>query len=223
MLDTKLREQLLSLGENVTALVEDARARLGLLETHLDVAIRPVIPFSRMVGEAVTVRLAEHDADDADLSLLAKALEYPGAGAAAILVVEVPESLHAFGVFGEQAGVIARKNGYVGALIEGPVRDTAWIRDARFPTFSRTIGPGFMYGKFSAVSLNEPVTVGGRTIRIGDVIVGDHDGLCVTHPAEVPGIIEKAHEIRAWEERWIRAIESGKSYAQSMEIAGPVP
>ncbi len=51
MLTAEKRDALLGLS---TALVVDARSRLGLPECVLDPAIRPVAPMSRMVGTAVT-------------------------------------------------------------------------------------------------------------------------------------------------------------------------
>jgi regulator of RNase E activity RraA len=54
MIDADLLNTLSSLS---TPLLVDARLRLGLPEGDLDPGIRPVVPFSRMVGTAVTVRL----------------------------------------------------------------------------------------------------------------------------------------------------------------------
>jgi regulator of RNase E activity RraA len=54
MLTEEKREQLLKLS---TPLAVDAMDRLGLQERVLDPAIGPVVPFTRMVGAAVTVLL----------------------------------------------------------------------------------------------------------------------------------------------------------------------
>ena len=76
MLTMEKREALLKLS---TPLVVDAMDRLSLPERVLDPAIRPVVPFSRMVGTAVTVLLkAQPDPAKANLEIYAQAFELDG-------------------------------------------------------------------------------------------------------------------------------------------------
>ena len=150
MLDVNLRESLLSLS---TALLVDARDRLGLPESHLDPGIRPAIPFCKMVGTAVTVRLdLAPDPETADLTPLNQAYESQS-GAGAIIVIQVPTALHGQAIFGEGSATFAGRHGFVGALVEGGLRDTEDLRDMNFPAFSRTITPGYIIGKASATTL----------------------------------------------------------------------
>ena len=220
MLDANLRESLLSLS---TALLVDARDRLGLPESHLDPGIRPAIPFCKMVGTAVTVRLdLAQDPESADLTPLNQAYESQS-GAGAIIVIQVPTALHAQAIFGEGSATFAGRQGFVGALVEGGLRDTKELRDMNFPAFSRTIAPGYIIGKASAVAVGEPVTVGGRTIRSGDVIVGDNDGVIVIEPDELDEVVARAVAICEWETRFHAMLADGVSYADVLEQVGPTP
>ena len=142
MIDAQLQQRLSSL---TTPLLADARYRLGLPETHLDGSIRPSVPFTRMAGVAVTVRLERaKDEASADLGAMIRAFEAQTMGSFSIMVIKVPEELHNQGIFGEGAATLGHKHGFVGALIDGAVRDTQELKEIEFPAFSRTISPGYV-------------------------------------------------------------------------------
>jgi len=220
MLASRLQQKLSSL---TVAFVADAKVRLGLPDSHLDPGIRPAVPGSRMLGPAVTVRLeVAQSAEAADLSLLTKAYSArPEAGC--IMVIQVPEELHDRAIFGDGAATLARANGYVGALVEGGVRDIRELGEMQFPLFSRTITPGYILGTASAVATHEPVLVGGRTIHSGDLIFGDTDGVIVLRPDEVDAAVERALQIKDWEDRFHAMLASGHSYEETTENLGPTP
>ena len=217
MLDPQVRKQLLSLS---TPLIADTRVRLGLPECHLDTAIRPVVPFSRMVGMAVTVLLEEAEKKDG-LQPMVRAFE--SATSNSIMVIQVPSALHGHGIFGEGSATLARRNGFVGAVVDGAVRDTPALRDMQFPAFSRTVSPGYIVGKCSVVAIGEPVTIGGRTIHAGDVIMGDNDGVVVLRPSELAEVVARARAIDKWEQQLHRALAEEKSVEEARKLAGPMP
>ena len=219
MLDAELRNQLLSLS---TPLIADARVRLGLPQSHLEFTIRPVVPFSRMVGSAVTVLLEESN-EAAGLQPMIQAYESASGTSPSIMVIQVPPALHGNGIFGEGAATLARQYGIVGALIDGAVRDTHELQQMQFPAFSRTIAPGYIVGKCSAVAVGEPVTIGGQTIHPGDVVMGDNDGVIILRPQELLEVVARAQAIKEWEERFHRSIAAGNSVEETSKLAGPMP
>ena len=221
MQDAGFRNTLLSCS---TPLFVDARVRLGLPESHLDPGIRPVVPFSRMAGTAVTVRLEVAPNEvSTDLTPLVHAYESQYESSGSIIVIQVPAELHGDGTFGEGAATIARRSGFVGALVEGAVRDTLELQEMRFPAFSRTIAPGYIFGKVSAVAVGEPVLVGGRTIHAGDVIVADNDGVVIVRPEELDEVVARALAIKGWEHRMLSLMADGKSTKEAEEHAGHMP
>ncbi len=221
MLESEVRDALLSLS---TPLLADARSSLGLPEGHLDNGIRPVVPFSRMLGSAVTVRLeVATQKDSADLTPLITAYESQSEASASIIVIQVPVELHDRGIFGEGAATMARKHGYVGALVEGAVRDTHDLMAMEFPVFSRHVTPGYIMGMASAVAVGVPVLVGGRTIHQGDVIVGDNDGVVVIRPDELNDVTARAQAVREWEDRFHGLLAAGTHYGDIEGIVGPMP
>lgn len=217
MLTPERRETLLQLS---TPLVADAMDRLGLPERVLDPAIRPVVPFTRMAGTAVTVRLiSQADPAKANLEIYTQAFKAGEEVCCPIMVVEVPRAYHHQGIFGEGAATLGRQHGFVGALIEGAVRDTHDLQRMEFPAFSRTTGPGYICGKVEALSRGEAVCIGGVTIAAGEVIFGDHDGVVVIAPDHLDAVIEKAKAIQHWEHEVHRLIAAGRAEDE----AGPMP
>lgn len=220
MLDPALRHRLESLSP---ALLADARVRLKLAESHLDPGIRPVAPFSSMIGTAVTVELeAVEDESSADLTPMLDAYQdqtQPGS----IMVIQIPAVLHGYGIFGEGAATLARRHGFAGALIEGAVRDTPDLRRMEFPAYSRTIAPGYIVGKSKVAAAGQAVQVGGRTIHQGDAIVADNDGVIVIRPAELEAVISRAEAIKDWEQRAHQALSDGCGYQEIVRRAGPMP
>jgi len=221
MLTLERREALLELS---TPLVADAMVRLNLPERVLAPAIRPVVPFSRMVGTAVTVLLrSQPDPAKADLSIYSQAFETGRDVYCPIVVVEVPEAHHHQGIFGEGAATMGRRNGFVGALVDGAVRDTHDLRRMDFAAFSRTIAPGYICGKVEAVSSGEPVCAGGVTVVTGQTVFGDNDGVVVICLEDLDAVIEKARAIQRWEHEVHGLIAQGCSSGDIEEQAGPMP
>jgi regulator of RNase E activity RraA len=59
-------------------------------------------------------------------------------------------------------------------------------------------------------AINVPVTVGGMTVRPGDIVVGDQDGLLSFAPEEAEDLIAKAVAHREKEEQTIAAMKEGR-------------
>ena len=219
MLDSKNRDLLESLP---TPFLIDAMSAEGLLQRQLDYGIRPVTAFSKMVGVAATVKLGlAADEASSDLMELENVYRTESESSSRIIVIEVPNELHAFGIVGDGAATMARRNGFVGALVEGAVRDTHALREMDFPAFSRTISPGFIMGKASIASVGEAVLVGGQTIHDGDVIAADNDGVVVIRGDELDRVVTRASTINEREERGKQLVAEGRSWKEVEEILGP--
>ena len=89
----------------------------------------------------------------------------------------------AYAAWGELLTTAARARGAVGAVIDGQSRDVALIRDMGFPVFCRSIGMLDAAGRAEMQAFDIPITCGGVTVRPGDLVFGDVDGVLVL-PAE---------------------------------------
>lgn len=117
------------------------------------------------------------------------------------------------GVWGELWASGAQRKGCVGAVVDGGIRDTAYIRRTNFPMFYKFTCPGDALGRFNIVDFECPVSVGGVQVKPGDYILGDEDGVVVI-PAELTmEVLVKAEELCEKENLIREAIGTGKALA----------
>ncbi len=153
-------------------------ATLGhiLTEGFMVPAIQCVIEGPRVCGPAFTVSVLP---DDGAVLSCARPLATPGA----ILVVDRQgDDRHA--CWGAVMTAAAQAAGIVGVVIDGFVTDVAAIRASGLPVWCRGRSPltTKLIGKGG--SIGETVQCGGATVRPGDLVLADENGVCVIDPAE---------------------------------------
>ena len=93
--------------------------------------------------------------------------------------------------WGELFSTASKGRGARGAVIDGLVRDSRKIVELGFPVHARGQRPTDSLGRVSIHDVDIPVGIGGVTVRTGDLIVADEDGITVVpraHVAEVTGL-----------------------------------
>jgi 4-hydroxy-4-methyl-2-oxoglutarate aldolase len=187
-----------------SATVYEAAGREGLIDADLI----QVVPGSRAAGPARTVRCAQGD----NLMVHAVMAEAePGE----VLVLTMPDPAPV-ALIGELLATQAQQRGAAALLVDASVRDVEDLVGIGLPIWARWVR---VRGAEKATpgSIGEPVTVGGATIRNGDVVVLDVDGAAVVPAERTTEVLEAARE-RAERERLKRTrLESGEL---SYEIDG---
>jgi regulator of RNase E activity RraA len=123
-------------------------------------------------------------------------------------------------LWGELLSTSARAHGAAGAVIDGLTRDAAKIVAMNFPVFAAGFCPLDSKGRLNGVSFGEPVRIGDCSVRAGDWIFGDIDGIVVV-PAELadqafPRALEKVRS-----ENRVRAeLAKGRSAREVFEEYG---
>lgn len=117
------------------------------------------------------------------------------------------------GVWGELWSAGAAARGCTGAVVDGGIRDTGFIRRAGFPIFYRFTSPADAVGRFTVVDFECPVSVGGVRVSPGDYIFGDEDGVVVIPADHTLDVLAKAEEIGQREKRIRAEISAEKSLA----------
>ena len=134
----------------------------------VETAIRPLDSQFRICGSALTV-----ECTPGDNLTLHHALHLARAGDA--LVVTGSANADA-ALWGELMSISAHLKGLAGTIVDGAVRDILEIRDIGYPVFSRHVTPRraakATYGK-----INVPVRIGLITVKPGDLIVADANGI----------------------------------------------
>jgi len=148
----------------------------------LDAKIRPMntVP---LLGTAFTVR-----SRPGDNLLLHKAIDMADAGD--IIVVDCQgDTVNS--VIGELMISWAYGRGIAGFVIDGAIRDADAIRTMNIPVYAAGVTPKGPY-KDGPGEINVTISCGGVSIKPGDILVGDGDGLVVIDPKEAPEILAKA-------------------------------
>ena len=131
-------------------------------------------------GHVQTLRTFE------DAALIRHTLGTPGK--ARVLVIDAGGSLKA-AVLGDRMARIGMDNGWAGVLVYGAIHDVAILQGLDFGVFALGSVPA-RGGKAGTGEVGVDLTIGSASIRPGDFIAMDHDGVVVTagisttrHPA----------------------------------------
>ncbi len=174
MTATETYQELADLG---SATVYEAGGRGG----YVDADLIQILPASRVAGPARTVLCGQ---DDNLMVHAAMAEVQPGE----VLVLTMPEP-RPVALVGELLATQAKAHGAAAMLVDASIRDVEQLAELDLPIWARWVRVKGA-GKDVPGSIGEPVTVGGATIRNGDILVLDADGVAVIEPDRVDDVLE---------------------------------
>lgn len=174
----------------------------------LDPAIRPLWDgMPRVTGPAHAVRCAPGD------NLMMHTAIYraePGS------VIVVDSGGARLAVAGGNVCAVAQRRGIAAFVVDGYIRDLGEVREMGFPVFARGVFP--KPGGKNVVLPQGDTVVGGVTIRTGDVVVADEEGIVVLEAAHAPELLRAAEDredaeagqsLDDWEQAHRRKIQAG--------------
>ncbi|MDR0778709.1 MAG: orotidine 5'-phosphate decarboxylase [Methanomassiliicoccaceae archaeon] len=184
--------------------ISDAYHKQGVifgLTPHLD-------PGQKMVGRALTVQTA-----NGDWAKPVEAIDRAKDGD--IIVISVGGGDVA--VWGELASESARVMGVRGVVIDGAIRDIDDIRAAKFPSFSKYVVPNAGEPKgYGGIGIE--VTICNQTVRTGDWIIGDENGLIVVPKEHAVEVANRSLDVRERENRTREEIRRGSTLSKVNEL-----
>lgn len=168
------------------ATTADELARLGSATVYeagggyVEADLIQIIPGSSAAGPARTVRCGQHD----NLMVhAAMAAVEPGD----VLVLTMPEPAPV-ALVGELLATQAKARGAAALLVDASVRDAEELVELGLPVWARWIR---VRGATKRIvgEIDVPVLVGGATIRPGDMLVLDRDGVAVVERERLDEVV----------------------------------
>ena len=192
-----------------TAAIADVLDELGLERQALPRAIQPLAPDMRLAGYAFTVRGRPYRGRPKDRDVtLRRFLSMLGAiPAESVLVLASNDNAAAH--FGELSAEWCRRRRVRGAVVDGATRDASVIGRLRFPTFVRYRSPLDSVPRWRVADWGQPVTIGGVRVALGDLVVGDGDGVVVVPRRVAHDVLVRAERLVSTENAVRRAVRRG--------------
>jgi regulator of RNase E activity RraA len=118
---------------------------------------------------------------------------------------------------GNLMATAAKVRGMAGVVLDGAIRDVWDIRRMGMTVYARSISPRTAVGHYATVARNVPVECAGVTVRPGDIIVADEDGVVVVPQERAEEVLKKAREIDDHERGMFPFIKQHKSLQKAIE------
>src|SRR5215471_15413610 len=169
-----------TLGELGVATVHEAQGRTGLMRPYM----RPIYATAKAAGSAVTVSCAPGDN---------------------LMIHAAIECLRA----GDILVVTTTSESTVGLVIDAGVRDVSDLTAMDFPVWSKAVSAQGTV-KATPGSVNVPVVCAGASVRPGDVIVADVDGVAVVPRASAAAVAKAGSDRFAKESKTRQRLKNGE-------------
>lgn len=161
---------------------------------------------SKIYGKVKTVLIETIETHDENIKAGLSFLGTLGKGD--ILCVQGSED---FAYFGELMTRLSIRQGIEGVVIDGLTRDSHYTKDATLPIYASSYSPKDIKGRGRVKATNVPIIIGGKTVKPGDWVFGDLDGIVII-PQHIHQELETRINNVLQNEQNIKAdIRSGKS------------
>lgn len=190
-------EDLVAWREIPAAVASDCMNRTQVMRA----SIKPLSAGMTLVGQARTVTTMVGDCSSVcDLIAMAR----PGE----ILVIDAA-GVEDVAVWGGMMTEEAHFRELGGAVVWGAVRDVQDIRALGFNMFCHAVVPRGPHQGFGG-TIDGAISAGGVSVRPGDIVLGDEDGVTVVPLERADDVLERAQAHVIKERIWIEKIRSGK-------------
>ena len=173
---------------------------------------------ARFTGYALTVRMEKrenHDAHAVDGML--EAIDRGQKDS--VYVMSIQDGADVAGMGGLMGTAMAARE-FSGAIIDGGVRDTAYLRKIGFPVYATGVVPSTLVGHYRCAGTQVPVVIDGVTIDPGDLITADSDGIVIVPRDRAADVLNLAQQLNFKEHSMYPLIEKTKSVEEAVKQFG---
>jgi regulator of RNase E activity RraA len=200
------------------ASVSDALEQITGKRMYMSHRMQPIFN-AKFAGYARTVQLKkdEGNKDPEALTGMLEAIDQGSTDSVYVMVVEDGEDIAGMGGL---MGTAMAARGYTGAVIDGGVRDVAYLRKIGFPVFATGIVPSTSVHHYRFAGAQIPVLCNGVPVTPGDIVVADSDGLAVVPKAQAQAVLTLAQQMDYKEHSMYAVIEQLRSIVQAVKKFG---
>jgi regulator of RNase E activity RraA len=202
------------------ASVSDALEQITGKRMYMSHRMQPIFT-AKFAGFARTVQLKkdEGNKDPEALSGMLEAIDQGSSDSVYVMVVEDGEDIAGMGGL---MGTAMAARGYAGAVIDGGVRDVAYLRKIGFPVFATGIVPSTSVHHYRFAGAQIPLLCNGVPVNPGDVVVADSDGVAVVPKGQAEAVLAAAQQMDYKEHSMYAVIEQLKSIVQAVKKFGRI-
>ncbi len=202
------------------ASVSDAEEQILGKKMYMSHRMRPLFA-TKFAGFALTVEL-KHQENSQGAAALSGMLAAIDSGAPdSVYVMVVDDGADIAGMGGEMGTTMAAR-GFAGAVVDGGVRDTAYLEQIKFPVYGTGIVPSTSVNHYTFAGANIPVVCDGVPVSPGDVIVADNDGVVAVPRARAAQVLATAQNMDFAEHSIDAYIMKYKSIEEAVQKFGRI-
>ena len=199
------------------ASVSDALEQITGRKMYMSHRMRPIFP-TKFAGYAVTVLLKREENNDPNaLTGMLTAIDQGTRDSVYVMVVEDGANIAGMGGL---MGTAMYAREYAGAVIDGGVRDVAYLKKIGFPVYALGIVPSTSIHHYRFAGSNIPVVCDSVPVNAADIVVADQDGVVVVPRAEAARVLELAKDMDFKEHSMYAYIEKLKSIEEAVKKFG---
>lgn len=199
------------------ASVSDALEQILGKKLYMTHRMRPIFR-SKFAGFALTVHLKKEENDDPTaLNGMLSAIDEGPTNS--VYVMQVDDGADIAGMGGLMGTAMSARN-FSGAVIDGGVRDVAYLEKIGFPVFATGIVPSTSVHHYRFAGANIPIQCDGVTVRPGDIVVADADGVAVVPREAAEKVLALAQQLDFKEHSMYPIIEKARSIVEGVKQLG---
>jgi regulator of RNase E activity RraA len=199
------------------ASVSDAIEQQLHQKMYLSSKMRPLFP-ARLAGFALTVRLRKEENDD-PRALDGMLAAIDDGEKDSVYVMSIEDGADIAGM-GGLMGTAMEAREFSGAIIDGSVRDSAYLRKIGFPVYAAGVTPATAVGHYRFAGSQIPVVCDGITVHAGDIVTADNDGVVIVPREKAVQILLLAQQLDFKEHSMYPLIEKMKSIQAAVKQFG---
>lgn len=200
-----------------TGAVNDVLREFCLLEQALPGRIIPLREYRTVAGFAFTVKSAPNVKIQGEMEFRTQMLDAMHEDA--FVVWDTSRDSKAT-LWGGVMTATAKGKKLKAACIDGGIRDTHQILEADFPVFYEYRISNGSLGRCLITHYQIPIKIGDVTIKPGDVVLGDVDGVLIVPRDIAYDVLLRAEEIRENEKKIFKWVHEGQSVKDITDKGG---